>query len=139
MSHTLYAENILEHYRHPHRKGALASPTVTHEEVNASCGDRITLQLTIKEGKVKDAGWEGNGCAISQASMSLLSEELIGMTEDELGNAGPGMIRELLGIDVGPQRIKCALLPLHALKNALRKMKGRPPQGWRETLGDGTA
>ncbi|MEK7218363.1 MAG: iron-sulfur cluster assembly scaffold protein [Patescibacteria group bacterium] len=135
MTDTLYAENILEHYRHPHRKSPLASPTVTHEEVNVSCGDRLTLQLMIKEGKAEGVGWEGSGCAISQASMSLLSDELAGKTEEELEQMTPQTIRGLLGIDVGPQRIKCALLPLHALNNALRKMKGLPPQGWRETLG----
>ncbi len=134
MSDTLYAENILEHYRHPQHKHTLTDATVTHEEINASCGDKITLQLIIEEGKVADVGWEGTGCAISQASMSLLSDELMGKTEGELEQMRPSAIHDLLGIDVGLQRIKCALLSLHALKNALRTRHGKEPQTWKETL-----
>lgn len=139
MSDTLYAEIILEHYHHPHHKEALTAPTVTHEEINAICGDQLTLHLMIEDGIVKEIGWEGTGCAISQASMSLLADELIGKTEEELKKMTPAAIHTLLGIDVGPQRLKCALLPLHALKNALRKMMNQPPQGWRETLQETTA
>ncbi len=139
MTDTLYAENILEHYRHPLHKHPLAAATVTHEEKNVSCGDTIALQLELKDGSVTGVGWDGTGCAISQASMSLLSEELIGKKEAELDAIDPAAIRALLGIDVGPQRLKCALLPLHALKNALRKIHGTEPQGWQATMGDITA
>ena len=134
MPDSLYAENILEHYHHPHHKEALTAPTITHEEINASCGDELTIHLLMKNGTVTNVGWEGSGCAISQASMSLLSDELIGKTEKGLKEMTPATIHSLLGIDIGPQRLQCALLSLHALKNALRKMHGEQPQEWRETL-----
>jgi nitrogen fixation NifU-like protein len=132
----LYAENILEHYHHPHRKLPIMDATVTREEVNTSCGDALTLSLKLEDGTVTDVGWEGSGCAISQAGMSLLSDELIRKSEKELKEMTPKTMTDLLGIDVGPQRRKCALLALHALKNALRALRGQAPQGWRETLGD---
>lgn len=131
----LYAENILDHSRHPHRKSLLREPTVDREEANASCGDKIRLQLWIADGKVNDVGWEGDGCAVSQASMSLLADELIGMSAEEAERLSATDIKDLLGIDVGPRRTKCALLSLHALKNALREVRGTQPQSWSETLG----
>jgi nitrogen fixation NifU-like protein len=136
MSDALYAENILDHARHPHHKEEIAAPTVEHEEVNASCGDVLTIQLKLKDGRVEDIGWDGDGCAISQASMSLLSDELVGKTEAEAAAMQPEDIRALLGVDVGTRRIKCALLSLHSLKNALHKLRGEKPQGWKETLGE---
>ncbi|MDD4319821.1 MAG: iron-sulfur cluster assembly scaffold protein [Candidatus Peribacteraceae bacterium] len=131
----LYADNILDHARHPHRKSPLPSPTVEHEERNASCGDTLTLQLTIEDGRVTDVGWAGDGCAISQAGMSLLSDELTGKTERELEALTKTDVLGLLGVDVGPRRLKCALLSLHALKNALHRWKKEPEQGWNETMG----
>ena len=130
----LYAENILDHYRHPRGKKDLSSPTVTHEEINHSCGDAIKLQLTLKDNQISDVGWSGEGCAISQASMSLLSEELIGKSEEEIESLKPKDIYNLLGVPVGPRRFKCALLSLHTLKNALRKAEGKDSQGWLETV-----
>lgn len=130
----LYADAILDHYRHPHHKTPLRDPTVTREEINASCGDALTLRLRMEGGIVEDVGWEGAGCAISQASMSLLSDELIGKTEEDLRRLSAKDIDALLGIDVGPRRRKCALLSLHALKNALRALHGEEPQGWGETM-----
>ena len=132
----LYAENILDHARHPHRKELLEQPTVERKEINASCGDALTLHLHFDRGKLTDVGWTGTGCAISQASMSLLAEELLEKTEDELDALGQGDVLALLGVDVGPRRLKCALLSLHTLKNALRKMREEEPQGWVETLAE---
>lgn len=130
----LYAENILDHFRHPRGKKAILRPTVTHEEVNASCGDALSVSLRIEGGRIAELGWQGEGCAISQAAMSMLSEELAGKTMKEIDSLTPAAVYELLGVPIGPRRIKCALLCLHALKNALRKEKGKSPQSWNETI-----
>jgi len=130
----IYAETILDHYRHPRGQGTVASPTVEHTEKNISCGDELALQLTIKDGTIIQSGWSGTGCAISQASMSLLSEDLTGKTTEEIDAMTQKDIYALLGVPVGPRRFKCALLSLHLLKNALQKAKGDEPQGWLETV-----
>jgi nitrogen fixation NifU-like protein len=131
----LYAENILDHARHPHRKTLLKQPTIERREINASCGDDLTVQLKVKDGIVTEAGWTGEGCAISQAAMSMLSEELIGKTVRGLEKLKPKAVLDLLGVDVGPRRLKCALLSLHASKNALHALRREPAQGWADTLG----
>ena len=131
----LYAENILDHYRHPRHKEKLSSPSVMHEEVNLSCGDALTVQLLIKDDRVQDIGWEGTGCAISQAAMSMLSEELTGKSFTEIEGMQTTDINEMLGVPIGPRRFKCAYLCLHTLKNALRKFRNEQPQGWMETVG----
>ena len=74
----IYKENILDHYKHPRNKQALSNPTVVHAAVNPSCGDTIQVALQINDGVVEEIGFEGKGCAISQASMSMLSEEIKG-------------------------------------------------------------
>lgn len=135
----LYAENILDHYRHPRGKSRLPSPSVTHEEVNLSCGDAITLDLTIKNDHIHDIGWEGSGCAISQAAMSMLSEELVGKSLKGVEALTKEDVYGLLGVPIGPRRTKCALLCLHTLKNAVRKFRGEEVQGWIMTIEDGAA
>lgn len=130
----IYAEQILDHYRHPHRKTALQTPTVTHEEINTACGDRVTLQLTLESDRVTDVGWLGDGCAVSQAGMSLLSEELMGKSMEELERLTKQDIEQLLSVPIGPRRAKCAFLGLHTLKNTLRALRKEEPQTWVETL-----
>jgi len=117
----LYAENILDHYRNPRGKTLLSSPTVEHEEINLACGDVITLQLRIEDGIVCEVGWDGIGCAISQAGMSMLADEIIGKTLIELDSLSSDDIHTLLGIPITPRRLKCALLCLDTMKNALTK------------------
>ena len=130
----VYAENILDHYRHPRGKSRIPSPSVEHEEVNIACGDALTIFLSMNDGKVEEAGWDGTGCAISQASMSLLMEELAGKTEEEIAALRQEDVYALLGVPIGPRRFKCALLALHTLKNELRKLHGDPPQSWLDTV-----
>jgi nitrogen fixation protein NifU and related proteins len=132
----LYAENILDHYRSPRGKQPLAEASVTHGEKNLSCGDALTLRLRIEDGVIRDLGWEGAGCAISQAGMSMLAEELAGKTVTEAAEISPASMMKLLGVPIGPRRMKCALLSLHTLKNTLLAAKGLPPQLWRETVGE---
>ncbi len=132
----LYADQILDHYKHPRHAGALVEPSASHEEVNLSCGDRVKIDLAIDDGIVKNIGWTGTGCAISQAGMSLLSEHVIGKpVEEVLAIAKPELL-ELLGVPVSERRLKCALLGLHTLKNALRLHISLAPQSWSETVAD---
>ena len=110
------AENILDHYRYPRHKGHLDQPDITYHDLNPFCGDEITLELKIVDGMVTEAAFDGRGCAISQASASMMTEEIIGKRLDELRNWSKDDILDLLGIQIGPVRLKCALLPLKALK-----------------------
>ncbi len=132
----LYAENILDHYRHPRQQGALPSPTVTHEERNISCGDELSIHLILDDDHIRDVAWTGTGCAISQAGMSMLAEGLIGKATTEIGAMTPKTMFDLLGVPIGARRLKCALLSLHVLKNALHKAKSEEPQGWNITTQD---
>lgn len=129
----LYAENILDHYRHPRNVGTLDRPTAHRHEENASCGDDLTIALRLEDGVIVDVRWQGTGCAISQASMSMLSEALIGMSAEEASDLPATFVYSLLGVPIGPRRVKCALLGLHAMTNALRLYAGTPPQQWTHT------
>jgi nitrogen fixation NifU-like protein len=113
----LYRENILDHYRHPRNKGRLEHPTHTHEEHNPLCGDIIRIDLHVNEDDVIDeVRFEGEGCAISQASASMLTEMIAGKTLEEAKELSKQDILEALGIEIGPVRLKCALLSLKVLK-----------------------
>ena len=112
----LYREAILDHYRHPRNKGHLEAPDISYHDHNPFCGDEITLELKIENGKVIQAAFDGRGCAISQASASMMTEEIVGKSLDELREWSKDDILDLLGIEIGPVRLKCALLPLKALK-----------------------
>jgi nitrogen fixation NifU-like protein len=129
----LYADNILDHFRSPRAKQSIAEPSVSHTERNLSCGDAVTLSLKIENGAIQELGWEGTGCAISQAAMSMLGEELPGQTLDQLTALDAKHLLNLLGVPIGPSRMKCALLGLHTLKNAIHTHKGEPEQLWRVT------
>lgn len=112
-----YKENILDHYRHPRNAGRLEQPTHTHEEHNPLCGDRIRIDLHVNENEVIDQiAFSGKGCAISQASASMLTEMIAGKTLAEAKQIGKEEILDALGIEIGPVRLKCALLSLKVLK-----------------------
>ena len=108
--------NILDHYRHPRNHGTLEQPTVSREEFNPLCGDKIRLDLLIKDGIIDDLRFTGRGCTISQASMSMLTEALKGQPVDVAKTFGKEDVLDLLGIPIGYTRLKCALLGLKALK-----------------------
>ncbi|HSJ55888.1 MAG TPA: iron-sulfur cluster assembly scaffold protein [Anaerolineae bacterium] len=113
-----YREEILEHYTHPHHYGALDDPDITHEESNPLCGDRIRFDIELEEDgeTIKDVGFSAVGCAISKASASMLSDLLIGRKLEEVRHLGKEDLLDELGIDLGPVRLKCALLPLKVVK-----------------------
>jgi len=112
----LYRDYILEHYRRPHNFGVIEEPSATFEGANPLCGDRITMQLAVKDGLVEQVGFTGRGCAISQASASLLTDEVKGKPLEAVADIRADDVLELLGIDISPARMKCALLPLKVLK-----------------------
>lgn len=126
----VYAENILDHYKHPRNTGHLSAPTVKHQEQNLSCGDELTVELLLEQGVIKDIKWHGQGCAISQAAMSLLSEELMGKPLHDASAMNKDSILALLGVPIGVRRLKCALLGLHTLKNALRQSEQKEALSW---------
>ncbi|MBN1991125.1 MAG: SUF system NifU family Fe-S cluster assembly protein [Anaerolineae bacterium] len=112
-----YRENILDHYRHPRHAGTLENPTHSHQEDNPLCGDVIRIDLHVDENNVIDqVAFQGKGCAISQASASMLTEMIQGKTLEEAKQIGKEDILEALGIEIGPVRMKCALLSLKVLK-----------------------
>jgi len=113
-----YREEILEHYTHPHNYGTMEDPDITHEEDNPLCGDRIRFDIQLEDDgeTVRDVRFSAVGCAISKASASMLSDLLIGQTLDEIKKLSNEDVVEELGIDLGPVRLKCALLPLKVVK-----------------------
>ena len=115
----LYRDEILEHYRRPHNFGTLESPDAVFEGANPLCGDRITLMLGIDEGVVKEVAFTGRGCAISQASASMLTDEIKGKPVEQVLQLGRDDVLEELGIEISPARLKCALLSLDTLQRAL--------------------
>jgi nitrogen fixation NifU-like protein len=116
----LYRDEILEHYREPHNFGTLEHPDAVHEGHNPLCGDRITMMLSISEdGSVRDVAFSGRGCAISQASASLLTDEIRGRSVSEVEAMTSQDVLDLLGIEISPARLKCALLSLDTLQRAL--------------------
>jgi nitrogen fixation protein NifU and related proteins len=115
----LYRDYILEHYRRPHNFGQLDAATATQEGANPLCGDRITLQLRVRGDVIDGVAFTGRGCAISQASASLLTDEIKGKSVDAANAMKAGDVLDLLGIDISPARMKCALLSLETMQGAL--------------------
>ena len=125
----LYRDYILEHYRRPHNFGVLEAPTVSYEGNNPLCGDRLTMMLGIDDGVVKEVAFTGRGCAISQASASLLTDEIRGKTVEEVEKMTPEDVLELLGVEISPARLKCALLSLDTVAHALAEGSGGEAAG----------
>jgi nitrogen fixation NifU-like protein len=113
-----YREEILEHYTHPHNYGTLDDADISHEEDNPLCGDRVRFDLSLAEDgqTIDDVKFSGVGCAISKASASMLTDLVLGKTLDEVRELTKNDMLDELGIDLGPVRLKCALLPLKVIK-----------------------
>lgn len=113
----LYREVIIEHYKNPGYRGSLDPHDITFEDENPLCGDHIKIDLRVDEtGKITEAAFDGHGCAISQASADLLLESIIGKDIEEVKHLSRNDVLDMLGIELGPVRMKCALLPLKILK-----------------------
>jgi nitrogen fixation NifU-like protein len=113
----LYREQIIDRYKNPRSRGTLDPHDFTYEDDNPLCGDRIRIDVRVDaHDRVTQAAFSGQGCAISQASADLLTEAVVGKTLDEVKKLGKDDVLELLGIELGPVRLKCALLSLKVLK-----------------------
>lgn len=116
----LYQQVLLEELESPQNKGVMEDPDVQFHAVNASCGDDMTVYLSFEGRTVKDITWVGFGCAISQATMSLLSEEIKGKTTDEIAEISKHDLEKLIGIkEISTGRIKCLMLGLSAVNQAI--------------------
>ena len=122
----LYRDYILEHYRRPHNFGVIEEPSATYEGANPLCGDRITMQLGVKDGVVTDVGFTGRGCAISQASASLLTDEVRGKPVEAVAGIQAVDLLDLLGIEISPARLKCAMLSFDSLQHLLADIGAKP-------------
>ena len=122
----LYRDNIIDHYQHPRNYGTLEHPDISFEDSNPVCGDELRIDLQVKDGKVADARFSGHGCSISQASASMLTEEIIGKSLEEVKQIDKQYLLDMLGIPLGPVRLKCALLSLKVLKAGAYGLHGWP-------------
>ncbi len=122
MSDDIYREIILDHYRNPRNKGKLPEADVSIHDSNPLCGDEIDIHLKVDGGEIKDIKFEGRGCAISQASASMLTEMVMGKPLTSVKDLSKDDILETIGLtSLGPARIKCALLSLKVLKLGMVK------------------
>ncbi len=117
---TAYKKHIVELWKNPRNFGTLRSPTHELTEHNSICGDEITVQLSVKDGKIADAKFSGSGCILSVVSASLLTDKLKGMKVEDIKKLGKEDIKKLLKTKIHPSRMKCALLPLEATKKSLK-------------------
>ncbi|HZX67431.1 MAG TPA: SUF system NifU family Fe-S cluster assembly protein [Candidatus Elarobacter sp.] len=114
-----YKEYILDHYRNPRNFGHLERVDASAEDLNPLCGDTIKMELALDgEGRVEDVKFSGRGCAISQASASMLTESIKGMKLEDVARLPQAAVLENVGIGISPMRMKCAMLGLKVLKSA---------------------
>jgi nitrogen fixation protein NifU and related proteins len=128
----LYREVILDHYKNPRSHGLLEAPDAIAEGQNPLCGDEVSVSVRFGDGdRIEEIGFEGRGCAISQAATSMLTELVRGRSADEVASMPKDELLEQIGIPLTPVRLKCAILGLGVLKLALHKAKGTPlPEEW---------
>jgi nitrogen fixation NifU-like protein len=118
----LYRDFILDHYKNPHNKGVLDPHDLHFADSNPTCGDEMSMTLRLDEAKerIADVAFDGRGCAISQASASILTDDLRDKSLDEIRALDPKHLLDELGVPIGPARLKCALLPYKVLQGAVR-------------------
>ena len=134
----IYRQYILDHYREPRNHGTLEHPDIHAADTNPLCGDRIELDLLVADGRVSEVRFSGRGCAISQASASMLTEKIEGATLEELRALRPQDVFEMLGVEIGPARQRCALLSLRVLHEGIGgPYTGRMDDDLDEDAGDG--
>lgn len=113
-----YRDYILDHYRNPRNFGNIENPDAQAEDLNPLCGDQIRIQLKLDDGVISDLKFSGKGCAISQASTSMLTETVKGMKLEDVAKLSKDVVLENVGIGISPTRLKCAMLGLRVLKSA---------------------
>jgi nitrogen fixation NifU-like protein len=116
MADSLYREIILEHYRNPQNRGVLEPADFSYEDTNPLCGDEVRIDVRVADGRISEIAFSGRGCAISQASASMLTEMVKGQTLDDVKAISKDDLLEELEIPLSPARLKCALLSLKVLK-----------------------
>ena len=122
----IYQEELLDHYENPSNYGTLPNPNISHEEDNPLCGDRIRIDLLVEDDVITEVRFSGHGCTISQAAASMLTEEIEGKSLTEVKKLSRDDILDMIGIPLGPVRVKCALLALKVLKAGAYGIKGWP-------------
>ncbi len=121
----IYKQNIIDHYKNPRNKGKLDDADIIVYEVNTLCGDALKFYFKLNsKGQIQKLSFEGEGCALSQATASMLTEELVGMHVDQVKKLDYEFIKKLIGIEVNPTRLKCVMLSIECL----RKIPGENPQ-----------
>ena len=113
-----YRDFILDHYRNPRNFGHLTDPDASAEDLNPLCGDQIRMEFDVDDGVVRDVRFSGKGCAISQASASMLTETIKGMRLEDIAKLSKELVLENVGIGISPTRLKCATLGLRVAKSA---------------------
>jgi nitrogen fixation protein NifU and related proteins len=130
---SLYREQILDHYKNPRSHGVVEGADARAEGMNPLCGDEVTISVAFADDgdTIRDVGFEGRGCAISQAATSMLMEMVKGRKASEVAAMPKDELLDEIGIPLTPIRLKCAILGLGVLKVALHKSKGTPlPEEW---------
>lgn len=115
----IYQEHVLDHYEDPYHRGECPDATHEHEEDNPLCGDVVSIQLRLNDGRIDEAWFDGDGCCISQASASMLVEAMERKTVDEIQQFTAAEMLDLFGAKLTPNRQKCCLLPWRALQQAV--------------------
>ena len=121
----LYQQVILDHNRRPRNRGKLPTANRVAHGNNPSCGDECSVHLRLEGDRIADISFDGSGCAISQAGTSLITDELRGKRIDEILALGSPFVMELLGVEVGPTRIHCALLGLETAQKAIASLSSK--------------
>ena len=122
----IYEEDILDHYENPSNYGTLEKPDISYKDDNPLCGDQIRMDLEVEDGVIKDVRFCGHGCTISQAAASMLTEEVKGQALEDVKKLTKDDILKMLGIPLGPVRLKCGLLALKVLKAGAYGIQGWP-------------
>ena len=120
----LYSDILLDHFRHPRNYGSVVAPDISNEQFNPLCGDRIRLELKLEQSRVSEARFKGDGCAISTAAASLLTELILNEDIAQLANFPDARLISALESNIQPARLQCALLPLLALREGLNSWTG---------------
>jgi len=118
-----YKEILMDHYQNPRNRGRIDEPDFSTAQYNPSCGDSISFEGVIKNDILCELSFEGKGCVISQATASICTEHFVGKHIDDILKIEPEAIQEIIGMKLGPTRIKCALLSLIAIKEGIMEYK----------------
>jgi nitrogen fixation NifU-like protein len=118
--HSLYKDHLLDHYRHPRNAGVLVDANCSAAQENPACGDVVSMTGRLEQGIMREVRFAARGCVICVAGSSLLSDQVLGLTAHEIAAFDAQTMITLLGIPLGPTRLKCALLPLYTLHDALK-------------------